>query len=154
MDSVHIKNRKKTNNRQAWKNKMPRWSITKLIDVIKLLESGFKTDIRTRHWKYSFRFNSLSFFKKKNYISYILCMGSLVNLVYHFGATDSRNDTSDSAQWVDLYRWSFDDLNLLARLFCPAVRWKICRATYLQSNHPSLHSSPLKEPFVCLLQKF
>lgn len=42
-------------------------------------------------------------------------MGNVVNLVYHFAATDSRDDTSDSAQWVDLYRRSLDDLNLMAR---------------------------------------
>lgn len=35
-----------------------------------------------------------------------LCMGNPANAVYRSGATDSLNDTTDSAQWVDLHRRS------------------------------------------------
>lgn len=48
-----------------------------------------------------------------------LRLGNPVNSVYHFGTTDNRVDTTDSAQWVDLHCRSFwwpefDGLSLLS----------------------------------------
>lgn len=71
----------------------------------------------------------------------------------NFGATDSTDDTTDSAQPLDLQRGSiwwpeFDGFVSFV------LQWdgkKVCRATYLRSNRLSLHWKPIQEAFVCPL---
>lgn len=66
-----------------------------------------------------------------------------------FWTTDSRDATTDSAQWVELNIEASDDPNLIACLFCPAVRWKTLYSNIFTIKSPLITLQPHRGAF-CL----